>query len=97
MPEDLTYCRIRVTYKGRNEEVEGRWNESILGSVLDHGIPVPFSCQTGTCLACNAVVLHGEVKMKDSPALSTRMKEQRVLLTCSAFPRSEFLWISYDD
>lgn len=96
MPDPST-CRIRVTYKGRTEEVEGDPDEPILGSILDHGILVPFSCQTGTCLACNAILWEGEVKMKDSPVLSPRSKERGVILTCSAYPRSEELWVSFDD
>ncbi len=89
--------RIQVIYKGRTEEVSGDPEEPILGAVLEHGILVPFSCQTGTCLACNAILLEGEVKMKDSPALSQGSKEQGVILTCSAYPRSEKIRISYDD
>lgn len=96
MPESSS-TRIRITYQGRTEEIEGDPNESILGSVLDHGIMVPFSCQTGTCLACNAILWEGEVEMKDSPALSQRSKDKGVILTCSAFPRSKELWVSYDD
>ena len=96
MPETSS-CRIRVTYRGLTEEVEGGARESILGSVLDHGIPVPFSCQTGTCLACNAILREGEVKMKDSPALSQQSKARGVILTCSAYPVSEELWVSFDD
>lgn len=98
MPEHFpSMCRIQVTYQGKTEEVEGDPEEPILGSVLQHGIPVPFSCQSGTCLACNAILYEGRVKMKDSPALSHRSRENGVILTCSAYPRSEQLRISYDD
>lgn len=98
MPEEgPSDCRILVTYKGEVDEVAGDPDEPILHSVLEHGILVPFSCQTGTCLACNAVLLEGEVRMKDSPALSQRLKDRGVILTCSAYPRSAQLRISYDE
>lgn len=89
--------RIQVIYKGVTEEVTGDPNEPILESVLDHGLLVPFSCQSGTCLACNAQLIEGDVKMKDSPALSQRFKKKGVILTCSAYPRSEWIRVSYDD
>jgi ferredoxin len=98
MPERIPErCRILITYQGRTEEVEGDPNETILGSVLDHGLPVPFGCQSGTCLACNAVLIEGEVKVGDSPALSQELREKGIILTCSSYPRSSYLWLSYDD
>ncbi|MFB6257946.1 MAG: 2Fe-2S iron-sulfur cluster-binding protein [Flavobacteriales bacterium] len=98
MPEGLSQpYRLRIIYQGMVEEVEGDADEPLLGSVLDHGISVPFGCQSGTCLACNAVLLEGEVEMKDSPALSQRSKEKGVILTCTAYPRSGNLLLSYDD
>lgn len=97
MSEHPEAPRLLITYKGEEDEVAGDPDEPILHSVLMHGIPVPFSCQSGTCLACSAKLYEGEVKMKDSPALSQRTKGKGVILTCSSFPRSEFLRISYDD
>lgn len=99
MPEDQgeEVCRIFITYHGATTETEGDPAEPVLASVLERGIAVPFSCQSGTCLACSALLLEGEVKMKDSPALSQTSKAEGVILTCTAFPRSRKIWVSYDD
>ncbi len=69
-------------------------------SILDHALVVrpdaPFSCQSGACASCRAVVTAGEVRMDRNWALSDAEVERGEVLTCQSHPVSESVELTYD-
>jgi len=63
--------------------------ESLLGCAKAAGVPAPSSCREGYCGACMAHLVHGDVRMTSTEALSTADIEARRILTCQARPMSK--------
>ncbi len=68
--------------------------------ILDHALAVrpetPFSCRSGACASCRAVVIEGEVTMDRNWALNQAEVDAGQILTCQAHPVSETVELSYD-
>ena len=50
-------ARLRLEPAGREAEVET--GGVLLHTALDHGLPIPFGCQSAKCGVCRVEVLHG--------------------------------------
>jgi ring-1,2-phenylacetyl-CoA epoxidase subunit PaaE len=68
--------------------------------ILDHALlarpDAPFSCRSGACASCRAVVTAGEVTMERNWALSDEEVAAGQILTCQSHPVSETVELSYD-
>ena len=69
-------------------------------SILDHALVVrpdaPFSCQSGACASCRALVTEGQVRMDRNWALSDAEVAGGHVLTCQSHPVSETVELTYD-
>jgi ferredoxin len=64
--------------------------QSLLESALAAGLKLRSSCRNGTCRACLAQLLQGQVNYRvDWPGLSSDEKEQGWTLPCVALPLSD--------
>lgn len=50
------------------------------------GLPVDYSCRTGTCGLCTAKLLQGQVDHHTDDALEEDDLERGLILTCQAYP-----------
>ena len=68
--------------------------DTILTAILRRGIPLAYQCRSGDCGKCKCKLLSGEVDlMVHSPiALSTEERNDGVILTCRAVPKSN-VWL----
>jgi len=68
--------------------------------ILDHALAVrpeaPFSCRSGACASCRAVVTNGEVAMDRNWTLNQEEVDAGQILTCQAHPVSEVVELTYD-
>jgi ring-1,2-phenylacetyl-CoA epoxidase subunit PaaE len=88
---------VRVTLNGRTTAVvvdpEGA---SILNHVLAVRPDAPFSCKSGACASCRALITDGEVRMDRNWALSGAEVERGQVLTCQSHPVSPLVELTYD-
>jgi ring-1,2-phenylacetyl-CoA epoxidase subunit PaaE len=93
-PEGST---VRFTLNGRTSALiidpEG-------APILDHALAArpdaPFSCRSGACASCRAMVTEGEVRMDRNWALSDDEVAAGHVLTCQSHPVSETVELTYD-
>ncbi len=71
-------------------------NQSVLDAVRKAGLNPPFSCQSGVCGACRAILIDGTVHMRARMALEDDEVDGGNILTCQALATSETLSITYD-
>lgn len=60
--------------------------QSVLQAAIDDKIPVQYSCQSGTCGMCSAMLLSGEVYMANNFALSDAEVAAGIRLMCQVYP-----------
>ena len=90
---------VVMTIKVDNFEnnLKGAKNQTILDAALENDIDAPYSCQGGACATCIGRVVLGEAKMEQNHILTDSEIEEGLVLTCQAFPLTEFISIDYDD
>ena len=64
--------------------------------MLDIKKEPPYSCTSGSCSTCMAVVKKGTVKMDACYALDDDEVEEGYILTCQAHPTSPDVEITFD-
>lgn len=76
----------RVTIQPEGIEIEVLDGETILDAGLRRGLNLPHSCRSGSCMACIASLIRGEVFYRHGPplALSDADKAAGKLLMCQA-------------
>lgn len=62
---------------------------NILTAMLMSGIIAPYSCRTGTCSTCVALVEKGSFVQDDQNFLSEDQVQSGYILTCVAIPISD--------
>ncbi|MCX2819911.1 2Fe-2S iron-sulfur cluster-binding protein [Haladaptatus sp. F3-133] len=77
-----------VSFVRTDETVEVSANQTVLNACIEAGIAHEYSCRVGTCLACVARLVEGEVEQPGSRGLSSDEAEEYVL-TCMARPVSD--------
>ena len=84
----MTY---RFTITDWPDPVEMHPGESILDAVLRVGVPISYGCRSGTCGACKAKLVSGQVELKSHSiyALPDRERTDGLILTCRAYPKSD--------
>lgn len=85
MSEDF---RIEIAPQGWS--FDGAAGQTVLLSALEHGLRMPHSCRNGTCRACLARLLEGQIDYRvEWPGLSREEKDEGLILPCVACPRSD--------
>ncbi len=90
-------AKIRIKLKGRNHLIDCPAGDTILQAALRCGLSAPFSCRSGTCATCLAIVREGEVTMLGNSVLSEEEVAQGCILTCQSRPKTDFVAIEYED
>ena len=64
-------------------------DQTLLLAALAQGFKLPHSCRNGSCRACIARLIEGEIEYRiEWPGLSREEKDQGFILPCVACPRS---------
>ena len=77
-----------VEFVGANETITVSDKETILSRCIEEGINQEYSCRVGTCLACSAEIIEGQVAQPAARAFTDKEKENYAL-TCMARPQSD--------
>lgn len=89
---------VSVHLDGRTFEFDLPMNgPSILDGALQQGADLPFSCKGGVCATCRAKLEEGKVEMDKNYALEKEEIEQGFILTCQSHPRSEKVFVNFDE
>lgn len=91
-PEVPTY-RIVFIADGEQYEIEVRETDELLYPALDAGVDIPYVCEVGRCGECTAKY-DGDateiVEHEGNEFLAAEQIEDGWVLTCVAYPRTEF-------
>lgn len=88
---------LKVVLYGEEHTIKIAKDETILVAGMRAGIDPPFSCQIGACSTCRAKVISGQVRMEDDDALTEGEIQQGYVLTCTSYPLTNDVLVSYDD
>lgn len=81
--EDILTQTIDLEFLGNTVKLEVVKGQSILEAALNAGIELPYSCQTGNCSTCKAVLKSGNVKMIGLSKQRTDLHVEEFLLCCT--------------
>jgi CDP-4-dehydro-6-deoxyglucose reductase len=82
---------MRITLAYRDRSFEAAPDQSLLDAALDASLNLPHSCKGGSCGACRARLLQGEIHYPNGPPLGLSESEIRdgLMLMCQARARSD--------
>ncbi|HEY2223247.1 fatty acid desaturase [Actinomycetospora sp.] len=93
---DVVPATVTVTSGGEKTQLHSEGTASILETVLDGGVDVPYLCTGGICGTCRATITNGTVHMQQNYALSDDEIEAGNVLTCQSRPTSPDVAVDYD-
>ena len=100
-PQQITATSVavshgRATLHGRTSDFELYAGDSVLDAVQRVRPDAPFSCRSGVCSTCQAILREGEVTMAVNFGLSDDEVARGYVLTCQSHPTSSDIVIDYD-
>jgi len=88
--------QIKILYKGENHSLKVKAGTAILFAGLEAGIDLPYSCQSGNCTTCAGRIVSGEVRMSTTEGLTEQQLNNRYVLTCIGYPKSDDVVIEFN-
>jgi ring-1,2-phenylacetyl-CoA epoxidase subunit PaaE len=100
-PQQITETSVAIahgtaTLHGRATAFEVYEGDSVLDAVQRVRPDAPFSCRSGVCSTCQAVMRSGEVEMAVNYGLSPDELDRGYVLTCQSHPLTPTLHVDYD-
>ncbi len=92
----IPVARGRALLHGRSSAFDVYEGDSVLDAVQRVRPDAPFSCRSGVCSTCQAVVRSGEVEMDVNYGLSPDELSRGYVLTCQSRPLTAALELDYD-
>lgn len=86
----------QATLHGRTSRFELYAGDSVLDAVQRVRPDAPFSCRSGVCSTCQAVVREGQVEMDVNYGLSDDEVGRGYVLTCQSHPTTDHITVDYD-
>jgi ring-1,2-phenylacetyl-CoA epoxidase subunit PaaE len=81
--EFIVNSTVKILFQEKEFEIFVPMGKSVLDIALDHDIDIPYSCQTGNCDTCKAIVKQGQIKMLGLDNQRGNLSENEFLLCCS--------------
>lgn len=100
-PQEVTEASVaiatgRATLHGRATQFDIYAGDSVLDAVQRVRPDAPFSCRSGVCSTCQAVIRDGEVEMAVNYGLSDDEVARGYVLTCQSTPTTPEIDVDYD-
>lgn len=100
-PQTITETSVavasgRATLHGRATQFDLYQGDTVLDAVQRVRPDAPFSCRSGVCSTCQAVVREGAVEMAVNYGLSDDEVARGYVLTCQSTPTTDHVDIDYD-
>lgn len=86
---------VRILIRRESYEVVVPDNQVILEAAIEADIDPPFSCKSGICTTCRAILKSGKVRMESNEGLSDAELEQGFILTCQSHPLTDDVLLEY--
>ena len=86
---------VRIAFSGK--VLDAAASETILETLIRHGVEAPHSCRKGTCLTCMMRVTLGEVAAESQEPLGETLRDQGYFLPCQCVPVGNLEIASPDD
>jgi len=87
---------IRAFIDEEKYEIKATEDIPILEQLLAAGHSPPFSCLSGSCLSCMAVLKKGQISQQERGVLEDENLENYEILTCQAKPESSIVEVDYN-
>ncbi|MGB3771367.1 MAG: ferredoxin--NADP reductase [Rhodococcus sp. (in: high G+C Gram-positive bacteria)] len=87
--DDVEPVELEVVVGGMRRTLAWKRHRTMLDTVLDAGLDVPYSCREGACSSCVCTVRGGEVRMLVDDTLTDADRLAGVTLACQAIPVSD--------
>lgn len=81
--KDILNQEITLKFEGNEKKIIITSGNSVLEDALEIGLELPYSCQTGNCSTCKAILKSGKMKMIGLSSPKTDLLENEYLLCCS--------------
>lgn len=94
-PKHYPAQTILANFRGAQQTISVRENQTLLDAGLVAGWPLPYTCRAGRCGACIALCTSGEVEMEYNEVLTDEEIANGQVLTCMAHPLTEGVTISW--
>ena len=88
---------IRAIINKEEIEIPAQPDIPILEQLLSAGYSPPFSCLSGSCMSCLAVLKKGRIIQEERGILEDENLENYEILTCQAKPESQLVEVDYDN
>ncbi|WP_010521328.1 ferredoxin--NADP reductase [Aquimarina agarivorans] len=96
-PSNTGKATIAVIVDDEETTVEADKSKTILDSVLNADLDVPYSCKGGVCCSCICRVVEGDANMPVNNLLTDDEVKEGLVLACQAYAVSDSLKIDFDD
>lgn len=87
---------VTVILKGKKSRVSYKQGDTVLETARRAGLNPPFSCESGTCATCMAILRDGTATMRVNHALTDEEVEEGWILTCQSLPTSPTTVVEYE-
>lgn len=100
-PQEITETSVAVargqaTLHGRTSDFELYAGDSVLDAVQRVRPDAPFSCRSGVCSTCQAILREGDVTMAVNYGLTDDEVARGYVLTCQSHPATDRIVVDYD-
>ena len=82
--------QVKISNRG-NVSYQVEHKRSLLDSLREQGVDLPYGCRYGGCISCAAKVIDGEVDQKRQVALNNRQINDGYIILCVARPKSNLI------
>jgi ferredoxin-NADP reductase len=87
---------IVLILKGKKHHLDHRAGDTILETARRANVSTPYSCESGSCATCMALLREGTVSMRVNDALEPDEVEEGWVLTCQSLPTSSSLTVEFE-
>ncbi len=87
---------IVLELRGRRHEIAYHAGDTVLDTARRAGLPTPYSCESGSCATCMALLHEGSVTMRVNNALTPEEVDEGWILTCQSLPTGLSLRVEYE-
>jgi ferredoxin-NADP reductase len=91
LPESVT-----LILGGKSHTIAYRPGDTILESARRGGLPAPYSCESGNCATCMALLREGTATMRVNNALTPDEVDEGWILTCQSLPNGSTVTVEWE-
>jgi ferredoxin-NADP reductase len=88
---------VTVILRGKKTAVHYQRGDTLLETARRGALQPPFSCESGNCATCMAMLREGTATMRVNNALSSEEVAEGWVLTCQAVPAGPTVTVEYEE